>query len=554
MSDAASSSDSHTDVRTDSHTDVHTGSPDDSTVGRLWGVGLGPGDPELITIKAARLIERADVIAYHSARHGRSIARSIAEPYLRGDQIEEPLVYPVTTEGTRHPGGYEGALAEFYEHAAKRLAEHLDAGRDVALLCAGDPFFYGSYMHMHERLRERYEAHAVPGVTSISGAAAELGRPLVQHEETFTVLPGTLPEPELARRLADTDAAAILKLGRTFTSVRDALAESGRLDGAYYVERATWGEGRIQRIADVDPETVPYFSVAVVPRDERATHGAAEQVHDVETGSRGEQSDPAWRGEVVVVGLGPAGTQWLTPEAEQELAAADHVVGYGPYVARVPTRAGQQRHSSGNRVEADRAVQALELARQGTRVAVVSSGDPGVFAMASAVLEQADDARWQGVDVRVVPGVTAAQAAAARVGAPLGHDFCMLSLSDRLKPWSVIEQRLDAAGAADLVVALYNPASRSRRAQLDKARAVLARHRSPGTPVVIARDVGGDDESVQVSTLEGFDADDVDMRCLVIVGSSRTRTTERPDGSVRVWTPRTYGEDAVSTAGQSPTD
>ncbi|AXB48124.1 precorrin-2 C(20)-methyltransferase [Amycolatopsis albispora] len=495
--------------------------------GVLYGVGLGPGDPELVTIKAARVIEAADVIAYHSARHGRSIARSVAEPYLREGQLEEALVYPVTTETTDHPGGYDGAIAEFYELSAKRLAEHLDAGRSVVVLCEGDPFFYGSYMYMHERLADRYEAHVIPGVTSVSGAAAQLGLPLVQKEEVLTVLPGTLPGPQLAMKLAEADAAAVLKLGRTFTTVRDALAEAGKLDDAWYVERATWGSQRIERLADVDPESVPYFSLALLPSPAYASRvGAPEE----------EAVEPPSGGEVVVVGLGPAGPDWLTPEAAAALGAADHLVGYGPYLARVPQRAGQQRHSSGNRVEAERAVDALELALSGASVAVVSSGDPGVFAMASAVLEQADDPRFASVSVRVLPGVTAAQAAAARVGAPLGHDYCVLSLSDRLKPWEVIECRLDAVGAADLVLAIYNPASRSRVTQLAAAVEVLLRHRSADTPVVVARDVGGAGESVRVVTLGTLNPSEVDMRCLVIVGSSRTRVSE----SGAVWTPRTY--------------
>ena len=494
------------------------------SAGKLYGVGLGPGDPELMTVKAARLIGEADVIAYHSARHGRSIARSVAESYLRDGQIEEKLVYPITTETTDHPGGYEGAIADFYELSAKRLAEHLDAGRDVVVLCEGDPFFYGSYMYMHERLSGCYEAVVIPGVTSVSAASSVLGRPLVQRDEVLTVLPGTLPAPELARRLADTDAAAVLKLGRTFGSVREALAEAGKLDDAWYIERATWGQQRIEPLASVDPETVPYFSLALLPspaytsRVEKAASNTAR---------------PAEGGEVVVVGLGPAGPEWLTPEAEAELAAAEHIVGYGPYVARVPQRAGQQRHASGNRVEAERAVEALQLAAAGARVAVVSSGDPGVFAMASAVLEQLSVV--PGVRVRIVPGVTAAQAAASRVGAPLGHDYCVLSLSDRLKPWEIIERRLDAAGAADLVLALYNPASRTRTTQLAQAREVLLRHRAPETPVVVARDVGGPEEDVRVTTLGELDPATVDMRCLLIVGSSRTRAEHGV-----VWTPRSY--------------
>ncbi|WP_033292220.1 precorrin-2 C(20)-methyltransferase [Amycolatopsis jejuensis] len=499
--------------------------------GRLYGVGLGPGDPELMTVKAARLIGEAEVIAYHCARHGRSIARSVAEPYLREGQVEERLVYPVTTETTDHPGGYEGAIADFYELSAKKLAEHLDAGRDVVLLCEGDPFFYGSYMYMHERLSGRFHAEVVPGVTSVSAAASVLGRPLVQRDEVLTVLPGTLPAPELARRLADTDAAAVLKLGRTFGSVREALAEAGKLDDAWYVERATWGQQRVEPFADVDPASVPYFSLALLPSP--AYRSRVE-------GAPVEAPSHVDGGEVVVVGLGPAGPEWLTPEASAELAAADHIVGYGPYVARVPQRAGQQRHASGNRVEADRAVEALQLAASGAKVAVVSSGDPGVFAMASAVLEQVSAGHGSGVRVRIVPGVTAAQAAASRVGAPLGHDYCVLSLSDRLKPWEIIERRLDAAGAADLVLALYNPASRTRVTQLASAREVLLRHRAPETPVVVARDVGGPEEEIRVTTLGELDPSTVDMRCLLIVGSSKTVAEPGPDGTSIVWTPRTY--------------
>ena len=496
-----------------------------NNTGKLWGVGLGPGDPELMTVKAARLIGEAEVIAYHCARHGRSIARSVAEPYLRAGQIEERLTYPVTTEGTDHPGGYEGAIAEFYELSAKRLAEHLDAGRDVVVLCEGDPFFYGSYMYMHERLCDRYEAEAVPGVTSVSAASSVLGRPLVQRDEVFTVLPGTLPAPELARRLADTGAAAVMKLGRTFDSVREALAESGRLEEAYYVERATWQNQRVEPLAEVDPASVPYFSLALVPSPAYAARksGTVEE-------PAAAQVVPT--GEVVVVGLGPAGPEWLTPEAAAALEEAEHVVGYGPYVAKVPPRAGQQRHASGNRVEAERAREALNLARGGGKVAVVSSGDPGVFAMASAVLEQAVEFA---VPVRVLPGVTAAQAAASRVGAPLGHDYCVLSLSDRLKPWEIIERRLDAAGAADLAIAIYNPASKTRTTQLGQAREILLRHRAPETPVVVARDVGGSAEHIRITSLGELDPATVDMRCLLIIGSSRTRMTNG-----QVWTPRTY--------------
>ncbi|MFI6484751.1 precorrin-3B C(17)-methyltransferase [Nonomuraea sp. NPDC050663] len=488
---------------------------------KLYGVGLGPGDPELVTVKAARLIGEADVIAYHAARHGRSIARSIALPYMREGQIEELLQYPLTVETTDHPGGYQGALDDFYVECAARLAAHLDAGRTVVVLAEGDPLFYGSYMHMHKRLAHRYPTEVVPGVTSVSAAAAVLGRPLVERDEVLTVLPGTLPAEELTKRLRATDSAAVLKLGRTFEKVREAFAEAGRLDDAWYVERATMGAERVAPLKDVDADGVPYFSLALLTSPSSVR--LAPEIPGMSV-----------KGEVSVVGLGPGGRPWLTPEAQDALAVATDIVGYGPYVDRVPPNPRQERHRTDNRVEAERARHALELARSGKRVAVVSSGDPGVFAMATAVLEAAQD--YPDVPVRVVPGLTAAQAVASRVGAPLGHDYCVISLSDLLKPWEVVAARLQAAARADLVLALYNPASKSRTWQVAATRDLLLEHRAPATPVVIGRDVGGAGETVRVTTLAELDPDQVDMRCLLIIGSSTTRVT--PQGTV--FTPRRY--------------
>ncbi|TQF06104.1 precorrin-2 C(20)-methyltransferase [Kitasatospora acidiphila] len=498
---------------------------------RLYGVGLGPGDPDLLTLRAAQVIAKADVIAYHSARHGRSIARSIAAPHLTGEQIEEKLVYPITVETTDHPGGYRGALEEFYEEAAARLAVHLDAGRTVAVLAEGDPLFYGSYQHMHKRLAHRYPTEVIPGVTSISAAAARLGEPLVEAEEVLTVIPGTLPEEELTARLAATDSAVVMKLGRTFPTVRRALERAGRLDEARYVERATMPGERTGKLAEIDPDGVPYFSVAVLPS--RINHPKPEP----------EQ------GEVVVVGTGPAGPLWLTAEARGVLAAATDLVGYTTYLDRVPVRPGQVRHGSDNKVESERAEFALDLARRGRRVAVVSSGDPGVFAMATAVLEVACQEPYREVPVRIVPGMTAAHAAASRAGAPLGHDYAVVSLSDRLKPWTVVAERLRAAAAADLVLALYNPGSKSRTTQVGLARDVLLEHRAPDTPVVMARDVGGPTERVRTVKLGELDPAEVDMRTILLIGSSQTQAVQRGNGTEVVWTPRRYPEPSSEREG-----
>jgi precorrin-2 C20-methyltransferase/precorrin-3B C17-methyltransferase len=324
-----------------------------------------------------------------------------------------------------------------------------------------------------------------------------------------------------------------MKIGRSYPGVREALKDAGRLEAAYYVERASAGPRQvIERAADVAPSTVPYMSLVIVPGAEAAGQPVP---------ARPDFEGAADIGRVDVVGLGPGGRDWLTPQAAAVLAAADDIVGYAPYVDRVPPNPRQRRHGSDNRVEAQRAEFALDLALRGRRVAVVSSGDPGVFAMASVVLEAATgDARFAAVPVAVVPGVTAAQAVASLAGAPLGHDYVMLSLSDRLKPWDVIARRLKAAAEGDFAIAIYNPASRSRRQQLADARDLLLAHRDAQTPVVVGRAVGTDEQQVTVTTLGDFDPAQVDMRCLVIVGSSQSRVVRDGSGATRVITPRRY--------------
>ena len=499
--------------------------------GRLFGVGVGPGDPELVTVKGQRIIGACGVVAYPEKRPGSSIARRAAAPWIAAGCEELALVYPVTTGETDHPEGYEGALRDYYDDSAVQIAARLDAGHDVAVLCEGDPFFYGSYMYLHERLAQRYATQVVPGVTAFSAAAAAAGTPLAKRDDVLVVAPGTLAPDALAEHLRGADAAVVMKLGRRFDGVRSAL-QIAQVDGrGVYVERASRVDERVAALDAVDGE-VPYMALVLVPtaRHAPAPHPAAAAARD---GARGRLS---------VVGLGPAGPDWLTPEASAALAAADELVGYAPYLDRVPRRAGQRRHGSDNRVELDRARHALALAAGGASVAVVSSGDPGIFAMATAVLEAVEtgNGEYADVDLRVVPGLSAMHAAAARVGAPLGHDFAVISLSDQRKPWSIIERRLEAAGAADFALALYNPASRTRRAQLERAREVLLRHRSADCPVVVARDVGGAGEAVEVTTLGGFDAERVDMRTLLVIGSTTTRVIDGPGGRRLVYTPRSY--------------
>lgn len=248
----------------------------------------------------------------------------------------------------------------------------------------------------------------------------------------------------------------------------------------------------------------------------------------------------AANGHLAVVGLGPGDPRYLTPEAAAALAGAQALYGYAPYLDRLPVRGGQTKYPSDNREERTRAAAALAHTAGGARVAIVSGGDPGVFAMAAAVCEaiETGPAAWRALEIDIIPGITAMLAVAARIGAPLGHDFCALSLSDNLKPWALIKRRLDAAAAAGFVIALYNPVSRARPWQFGAAIGLLSRHLPPATPVVFGRAVGRANEAVEVVPLHAAAATPADMATLVIVGSHETRMVTRPGRRPLVYTPR----------------
>lgn len=236
-----------------------------SAPGRLYGVGVGPGDPELLTLKALRLLQAAPVVAYFVAKGKKGNAFGIVEGHLLAAQQRLPLVYPVTTEVLPAPLCYETVIAGFYDEAAAAVAVHLDAGRDVAVICEGDPLFYGSYMYLHDRLASRYDTEVVPGVCAMLGGAAVLGAPLVYRNQSLSVLSGVLPEDILRQRLADADAAVIMKLGRHFAKVKRVLETLGLAQRALYVERATMAAQRIVPLDEVDPLASPYFSLLIVP-------------------------------------------------------------------------------------------------------------------------------------------------------------------------------------------------------------------------------------------------------------------------------------------------
>ena len=233
--------------------------------GRLIGVGVGPGDPELLTLKAARTLAEADVVAHFAKAGNASNARRTIQGHLRPGVEELALLYPVTTELPKDCAAYGDAIAAFYDSSAAAVARHLDAGRTVAVISEGDPLFYGSYMHLHVRLAPRYRVEIVPGVTAMSGCWSYAGAPIAQGDDVFVVLPATLPEAELERRFADADAAVVMKLGRHLEKVRRVLRRTGRLSQAIYVERGTTSEAITMPLADKSDEAAPYFSVILLP-------------------------------------------------------------------------------------------------------------------------------------------------------------------------------------------------------------------------------------------------------------------------------------------------
>ena len=232
---------------------------------RLLGVGLGPGDPELMTLKAARLVSEAKVVAYFSKRGKASHARAIAARFIAKDCAEIPLAYPLTTEIPFDHPDYVAALAAFYEESADRLALHLSLGRDVALLCEGDPMLYGSFMHIFVRLQERFRTEICAGVSGMSGCSAAALTPMTWGDDVLTVLPATLPEETLTQRLLATDAAAILKLGGNFAKLRRALTRAGLIDRAIYVERGTMAGEKIMPFSEKTGDDAPYFAMALAP-------------------------------------------------------------------------------------------------------------------------------------------------------------------------------------------------------------------------------------------------------------------------------------------------
>ncbi|KAA0982425.1 precorrin-3B C(17)-methyltransferase [Pseudomonas sp. ANT_J28] len=357
---------------------------------------------------------------------------------------------------------------------------------------------------------------------------------LVAVSNEVTGLPGAIRATLHQAKIAVQSVACLLAsdLNMASTALREAALELG-----VPLRFASVSGG----VSELSRHTVP--NANIVSADPGIAIAVATQPLDVAQIGRA-------RGRLAVIGLGPGAAELMVPAVKAELARATDVLGYETYVRMAgPFREDQVLHCTDNREEMQRARHAFELAAQGRSVIVVSSGDPGVFAMAAAVLEalhESSEPSWHSVDLEILPGVSASLATAAQAGAPLGHDFCVMSLSDNLKPWAIIEKRLDLAAEADLALAFYNPISRARPWQLGQALEIVGRHRTPETVVVLGRDIGRPGQTLRVTTLGELTPDQVDMRTMVLIGSSTTCVFPRAEGGEWVYTPRWYGEKPTS--------
>jgi precorrin-2 C(20)-methyltransferase len=479
--------------------------------GHFKAIGVGPGDPGLLTVKAVGLLREAQHIYHAGPTDDQGRALEIVRGLLRPEQQVRTLL----------PGPMAAADEDAYRAGVERLAADVRAGEGVVFITEGDPTLFSTAAAVWEllaRLHPDIPLEIVPGVTSITAAAARVGWPLLRREETLRIVPALHYKDRLAEMLEKDSCVCLLKPGPTLSTLVDAVAEQGTGCEAVYVEElGTEKEWLTHNLAEAIGRN-QYFSLVLVRRLSAARCPL-----------------PACGGKVWLVGLGPGAPALLTRQALHVLHTVSDLIGYEGYLNRLAGLGlGARFHPLPIGAEAERARLALELARQGRQVALASSGDAGIYGMASLLLEAAGDAA--DVEVEIVPGVTAATAAAACLGAPLGHDFACISLSDLLTPWPLIEQRLDAAGRGDFVIALYNPVSRERTWQLPRARDILLKYRTPATPVGLVTGAYRDGMEVRHTTLGELTTDGVTMETLVLIGSSQTRLI-----GGRLVTPRAVG-------------
>jgi precorrin-2 C(20)-methyltransferase len=480
-----------------------------STKGRFWAVGVGPGSPELLTIKAVNVVKQADVICHAGPTVDRGRALETVQSFLRpGQRIHNILRASMTAVSSSD-------WRREYAAGVEQIAADCRDGRNVVFITEGDPTLYSTAARVWQLLAELHPdipIELVPGVSSITAAAARVQWPLAQKDEPLLIVPAGYHADHLAGWIDQFPTVCLLKPSKALPRLVQTLAENRSRQEAVYVENVGAAHEWITHDITSAVDRGNYFSLVIV-----------RSAHDRRTNESDDNPTQAQRtGQVDVIGIGPGDPSLLTGQALSALQRAEVIIGYEGYVrllAQLGLRAEMIGHPLG--AEAERCRQALDMAANGKQVALVSSGDAGVYGLASLLLELVEQS--PAVAVEVIPGVTAASAAAALLGAPLGHDFCCISLSDLLTPWETIERRLQSAAQGDFVVVLYNPLSQRRTWQLPQARQILMQHRSSATPVGLVDKAHRPGMRVWHTTLGELTTEGIGMETTLIVGNSQTR-------------------------------
>jgi len=520
---------------------------------KLYAVGVGPGSPDLLTVRAAEILKRVPVIfSPLSAMGTTSRALEVVEPYLdRSRQRVVELAFPMQKE--------QEELETEWEEAVREIAVHLGPEAEGAFITIGDVSLYSTFYYVQRILEARYPQvtiELVPGIPSFSAVSALLRIPYGIADDRIVILPATFERERLARAIQDHDTIILMKVNRVLDEVIDILEAQGLLDTAVFITKCGMPDQEVvYDLRTLRGSSPSYFSLVLVNKNAERRHtaqrpepaapgtGAPARLRlsseEKAAAAAGDGSPPVPGGKLYLVGFGPGSHDHLTFRAKAAIDDAQTIIGYRTYVMLVRELIkGKEVFYTGMTEELDRARRAVELAWKGKRVALISSGDAGIYGMAGPAIECLKERSWtrgSGLEVEVVPGVTALSACGALLGAPVIHDFCAISLSNLLTPWEVIVRRIEAAAAADFVVALYNPKSGRRTRQIVETRRIMLRHRRPDTPVGIVKSGTRAGERVVITTLDDMLNHEIGMLTTVLIGNSTTFTWEQ-----MMVTPRGY--------------
>lgn len=489
----------------------------------LWIVSVGPGRPEWMTLEAVERIRSADVIAVPQPRADElALAERVASKFIPEKAERLYLELPMS---------YDQTLLEMrWKEAAEAIWKRMKEGRQVALLVLGDASLFGTSAYIVQELLAAHpeaEIQSTPGVISPTACASRLGMPLAVGNQNVTIVPDSEVPENMDRAIATGGTVVLMKISRSIQHVIRHLEERNLLQHARCVIKGGMPEEEIvPDLKALQGKSIPYMSLIVlkVPEGPETVQGGEVAIAPFLHASAPVR--PAKGGKVLLVGFGPGNREHLTYRARQAILSADVVVGYVTYLNLIKELLpGKEIIRGGMTEEVSRAITAVEKAREGKVVALISSGDAGVYGMAAPTYEVLMEAGWtpgEPPEVEVVPGVTALNAVASVLGAPLAHDFCAISLSDLLTPWEVIEKRLSAAAESDLITGLYNPKSGRRTKQLMRAQEIFLQCRDPKTPVGIVKSCLRRRQTVNLTTLDGMQNYDIGMLTTVLIGNAST--------------------------------